>query len=87
VVVASSFQPFGAACQDSVTALAEDEIGIAIANNQFHQLGIGEVAITGRQTIGIQRRTYCSQLEQRVATQRVSVIAIFIIRGSEIRAG
>lgn len=36
---------------------------------------------TGQQIAGIQRRTLRSQLEQRVTTQRVGVIAVFITRG------
>jgi hypothetical protein len=32
--------------QDGVTGQSEDEIGIAIGNDQLHQLGVGEVTVT-----------------------------------------
>lgn len=46
-------QALGFARQDGVAAQAEDEIGIAIGNNQHHQLGVGKVTITAQDDLGI----------------------------------
>jgi len=46
-------QTFGLARQDCVAAQTEYEIGIAIGNDQFHQVGVGEVTIAAQDDMGL----------------------------------